>query len=181
MPVLVEDPRSFEIEKFLLAYSETNKLGLSLIDPVTEHEIFHTLINIPVIGLTFQPTAGLQGSFGFLKNLDPQETEAKNEADDECRPTYKPEAFLNIDVDPRDLPEDVKTAWVIQVVDKKDEPAYIEIAKILSAGFDDMLVIVTSAQMQNTDPNLIKGKPVDPRFPQGPYQCPIIIRRTIPA
>jgi hypothetical protein len=182
MPVHVEDPRSFEVEKFLLAYSAAKKLGLSLIDPSTGLEIYHRLANIPIVGLTFQPTPDHKAPFGFpgvpAEKAHPEDCEKE---DDESRPTFNPEALLVLDVDPRDLPKKMKLpVWVIQVEDFKDEPAFIEIAEILSAQFDDINIVVTSAHKQNTDPEMMDGIPADPRFPNSAPYCPIVIRRVKP-
>lgn len=143
VPVLVEKPFSVEIINSVLdMYSE--ELPISVLDPDTGLEIILRIPNMPIIGLTSQETPNHQRSLGFLPGTN-------NKADDyeaeerSNRPSFEPEALFLIDVDPRRLPQGVTNAWVIQVVDQKNEDLYIKLAKKLSAKFDDQTIIVTSA------------------------------------
>lgn len=180
MPVLIEKPRSFDVEKFLLAISKAKKLNLSLINPDSGQEIYHRLVNIPIIGLTFKPTPDHDAPLGFLPKLDCGDKEEQTDEDDPSRPTFSPEALLVLDVDPKDLPEKVDYAWVLQVEDKRDEKAYVEIADLLSTQFNET-IIVSSAHMDNPDPDVVDGQPSNPKFPGSAPFCPIVIRRTDPA
>jgi hypothetical protein len=183
--VLIEDPQSFEIEKFLLAYPFFNKeKTLSLIDPNTGsddtvgYEIYSKLANIPEIGLTLQPTPSHKTPIGFVGVVETKTAEDQDE-NDPMRPQFPWEALLVLDVDPKSLPEGVDKAWVIQVKDQKNEAVYAEIAEVLSDHFDNITVIVTSAFKDNPDPECIDGVPVDPKDKNSSVFCPIVIRRTI--
>ena len=173
MPILIEKPQSFEIEKFLLAATSSWRPQLSLINPYTGKEIFHQLVNIPKIGLTFQPTPNNGRSIGFL-GTTPRLVEDKIDNG----PEFEQEAILLLDVDPRDLPVGVEEAWVIQVKNQKSESAYIPVAEILSTRFDNITVIITSEYQDNTNPETDDGIPLNPDYPDANKHCPVVIRKT---
>lgn len=177
MPVYVEKPFSTQIINAVLdTYSE--ELPISVLDPDTGLEIILRIPNIPIIGLTSQETPNHRRSLGFLPASDNQTDDYEAE-ESSNRPSFEPEALFLIDVDPRRLPEGVTDAWVIQVVDQKNEDLYIKLAKNLSAKFDDKNIIVTSAYSERMPRDVGEAKKKSKTSPKSdkPSLPPVIILR----
>lgn len=176
-PVYIEDPLSFEIQKFIIGRQPKEGTIISVLDP-DGYEIFGTLANIPQIGLTREPTPSHRKPVGFL-GVATSNTQNDNNPNDPLRPTFEPEAILSLDVADIPLPKDVTDAWVLQVKNQKDEAFYVDLADLLSRNFNNVAIVVTSAFKDNPDPGCVDGVPVDPKYPKGAFFCPIGISRTI--
>lgn len=177
MPVLFENPLSFEIEKMLIALPKIQGKKLSLIDPNTGFEIYNTLVNIPQIGLTFQETPSQKGTFGFVPGNKSVDDSNHN---DPLRPTFEPEAILILDVGEITLPDstDTKSVWILQVTNKKDEKLFAVVAKVLSKHFNDKTIIISCIFMPNVDPDITDSTPPKPpKFNNGALS-PVGISRT---
>lgn len=143
MPVHVEIPFSFDIEKFLLDFHFPN-FTLSLLNPDNGHEIYSRLENIPEIGMTTQETPERKkGQLGFLPEDRPFVHANIEEGD---LPHFEPEAILFLIVDPRQLPPAIKKAWVIQVEKEENQEKYIEVAEALSKEFKTDIFVTSSTK-----------------------------------
>lgn len=173
--VYEEEPKSFGIEAFLLkAFSTNPDHILSLIKPGPlgrGREIYHRLENIPIIGLTWQPTPNHAKRAGF-----PGISEIVGNDHDEGKsgPEFEPEALLILDVSPDSLPSNIPNAWVLQVADRKNQAAYIEVASSLMKEYR-INVIVTSATMDNPD---TKNDGVEVKLGNEKVFNPVVIRTT---
>jgi len=176
--VYEEDPQSFKIEAFLLkTFSSDPDHVLSLIKPGPfgfGREIYHTLENIPRIGLTWQPTPSHTKRFGFLPEMKHAEDNNDQKEDDQNGPEFEPEALLVLDVDPRSLPPEITMAWVLQVKNRKNQAAYTEVAKAIMKKFR-INVIVTAATMDNPD---VEGEGVETKLGKKAVFNPVVIRTT---
>ena len=165
--VYVEDPDSFKIQDFLAALSAAGAHDFFMINPETGRVINDTWLNIPVIGLsTFDRSK--EAPLGF---------QAKGQKSDSSGRTYQPEARIDLEVLPQNLPSDLEgEIWVIQVMDREKIDSFLPIASALSEKFK-VTVIMTASQMRDSDPDHLFPEPVDPDFPDGTQFCPIIIRK----
>jgi len=177
MPKLArEDPLSFKIERFLLSLMFDDGSVLSLLKPRPDGsgkgpEIFYTLLNIPVIGMTFKPTPSQANHFGFVPNTDYKTDDFQDNPD----LVFESEALLVLDVDrSTKLPAEFKGSetWIIQVKDSQNEDRFTPVAEALMKQFG-VNVIITCASMKRTDKFAETGIPVDPKYPKGPLWCPI--------
>ena len=181
MPKLArEDPLSFKTQLHLLSLRFDDGSILSLINPRPDGngrgpEIFYTLLNIPIIGMTFKPTPSQANHFGFVPNANHDAGDQK----DNPNLLFDSEALLVLDVDrSTKLPAEFKGSetWIIQVKDSQDEDRYALVAKALMKQFG-VNVIITSASMKRTATYNEEGIPVDPKYPKGPLWCPIGITK----
>lgn len=176
MPILAREvPRSFEVQKFLLSLTFDNGRILSLINPERDgsgrgSEIFYTLRNIPVTGMTFQPTPS-RSRLGFIPGQ-----EVGEQKDDPDR-LFDSEALLVLDTASIPLPKefDGTETWVIQVRDAKNENAYAKVGEALMRKFG-VNIVITSATMEKAD-YMEDGIPVDPKYPKSATFCPIGVTR----
>jgi hypothetical protein len=176
MPILAREvPRSFEVQEFLLSLKFDDGRILSLLDPERDgsgrgSEIFYSLRNIPVTGLTFQPTPN-RSNLGFVHAQDCSE-----QKDDPNR-FFDSEAVLVLDTASIQLPKefDGLETWVIQVKDQANEDLYAKVGEALMKQFG-VNIVLTSASVKRAD-HKEEGVPVDPKYPDGATYCPIGVTR----
>jgi hypothetical protein len=181
MPKLArEDPPSFDVERFILSLQFDDGSILSLLNPGPDGsgrgpEIFYTLLNIPIIGMTFRPTPNQANHFGFVPNGSCN----TDNCQDDPGSVFDSEALLVLDVDSSmKLPTEFRNSetWIIQVKDSQDEDRYTLVAEALIQKFG-VNVIITSASMKRTARYTEAGIPVDPKYPKGALWCPIGVTR----
>jgi hypothetical protein len=181
MPVLIENPISFEIQKLIIGHKFDQDVTLSLIDP-DGHEIYQTLANIPQFGFTRQPTPNHRDPAGF-PGVAISETNNAHDENDPLQPTFEPEAIITLDsadIALPQLPEKTRGIWVIQVKNQKDEAFYVSVAKFLAASFnDEYSVLVSSAFKDNPDVETASTSNLPP-YQKGSLFCPVGISRATP-